>query len=75
MVTDVAAGDTITRGAVRFFRIWPILATSVSVAGNVAHAVLTAPSAMVPWRRRGGHWQMRDIQTVQIASRNLSLHK
>jgi hypothetical protein len=31
----------------RFFWIWLILATSVSVAGNVAHAVLTAPSATV----------------------------
>jgi hypothetical protein len=47
MIADVAAGDATTRGAVRFFWIWLILATSVSVAGNVAHAVLTAPSATV----------------------------
>jgi hypothetical protein len=44
MVANVAAGDATTRGAARFFWIWLILATSVSVAGNVAHAVLTAPS-------------------------------
>ena len=47
MIAEVAAGDTTTRGAVRFFWIWLIPATSVSVAGNVAHAVLTAPSATV----------------------------
>jgi hypothetical protein len=47
MIAEVAAGDTTTRGAVRFFWIWLILATSVSVAGNVAHAVLTAPTATV----------------------------
>lgn len=44
MVADVTAGDATTGGAVRFFWIWLILATSVSVAGNVAHAVLTAPT-------------------------------
>ena len=47
MIANAAAGDTTTRGAVRFFWIWLIPATSVSVAGNVAHAVLTAPSATV----------------------------
>ena len=47
MVTDVAAAHATTRRAVRFFWIWLILATSVSVAGNVAHAVLTAPGGMV----------------------------
>jgi Protein of unknown function (DUF2637) len=47
MIAEVAAGDATTRGAVRFFWIWLTLATSVSVAGNVAHAVLTAPSGTV----------------------------
>jgi hypothetical protein len=47
VIGDGAAGDAATRGAVRFFWTWLILATSVSVAGNVAHAVLTAPSATV----------------------------
>jgi hypothetical protein len=32
---------------VRFFWVWLILATGVSVAGNVAHAVLSAPGATV----------------------------
>lgn len=44
MIAEAAAG---TRGAVRFFWVWLIAATSVSVAGNVAHAVLTAPSGTV----------------------------
>lgn len=44
----VAEGTTTeTRGAVRFFWTWLFLATSVSVAGNVAHAVLTAPPGTV----------------------------
>lgn len=43
----MSAGDATRRGAVRFFWIWLILATGVSVAGNVAHAVLTAPSGTV----------------------------
>jgi hypothetical protein len=47
MGADAAAGDATRRGAVRFFWTWLILATSVSVAGNVAHAVLTAPSGTV----------------------------
>jgi hypothetical protein len=47
MIANVAGGDATTRAAVRFFWIWLILATSVSVAGNVAHAVLTAPNATV----------------------------
>jgi hypothetical protein len=47
MIANVAGGDATTRTAVRFFWIWLILATSVSVAGNVAHAVLTAPSGTV----------------------------
>lgn len=36
-----------TQGAVRFFWTWLFLATGVSVAGNVAHAVLTAPPGTV----------------------------
>jgi len=47
MVADSAVNDATTRAAVRFFWVWLIGATSVSVAGNVAHAVLTAPSATV----------------------------
>ena len=44
----VAEGTTTeARGAVRFFWTWLFLATSVSVAGNVAHAVLTAPPGTV----------------------------
>lgn len=31
----------------RFFWTWLLLATGVSVAGNVAHAVLTAPAGFV----------------------------
>jgi hypothetical protein len=34
-------------GAARFFWVWLILATGVSVTGNVAHAVLTAPTGTV----------------------------
>jgi Protein of unknown function (DUF2637) len=41
---DSPAGDVTAAKAVRFFWAWLIAATSVSVAGNVAHAVLTAPS-------------------------------
>jgi len=33
-----------TRGAARFFWMWLIVATSMSVTGNVAHAVLQAPA-------------------------------
>jgi hypothetical protein len=47
VIADVAAGDATRRGAARFFWIWLMLATGVSVAGNVAHAVLTAPSGTV----------------------------
>lgn len=45
----MVAEETIneTRGAVRFFWTWLFLATTVSVAGNVAHAVLTAPPGTV----------------------------
>jgi len=46
MSADVAGAAT-TRAAVRFFWLWLITATGVSVAGNVAHAVLTAPTATV----------------------------
>jgi hypothetical protein len=44
MTADSPAGDATAGKAVRFFWAWLIAATSVSVAGNVAHAVLTAPS-------------------------------
>lgn len=36
-----------TRAAVRFFWAWLLLATGVSVAGNVTHAVLAAPPGTV----------------------------
>lgn len=45
MVAEEATNET--RGAVRFFWTWLLLATTVSVGGNVAHAVLTAPSGTV----------------------------
>jgi hypothetical protein len=35
------------RGAARFFWLWLIVATSMSVTGNVAHAVLHAPASAV----------------------------
>ena len=47
MSVDVAARDAATRGAVRFFWVWLMLATGVSVGGNVAHAVLMAPGGRV----------------------------
>lgn len=45
----MVAGETTkeTRAAVRFFWTWLLVATTVSVAGNVAHAVLTAPPGTV----------------------------
>src|SRR6476660_7507779 len=36
-----------TRGAARFFWMWLIVATSMSVTGNVAHAVLHAEAGTV----------------------------
>jgi len=47
MIADATAFDASTRGAVRFFWVWLMVAAGVSVAGNVAHAVLTAPAATV----------------------------
>ncbi len=47
MTVDAKGFDTTTRGAVRFFWGWLVAATGVSVAGNVAHAVLTAPVGTV----------------------------
>jgi hypothetical protein len=44
MIADSPAGEATARKAVRFFWAWLIAATGVSVAGNVAHAVLSAPS-------------------------------
>lgn len=35
------------RKAVRFFWAWLILATSLSIAGNVTHAILKAPEGAV----------------------------
>lgn len=47
MIAEARASEAITGGAVRFFWVWLIVATGVSVAGNVAHAVLTAPMGTV----------------------------
>jgi hypothetical protein len=47
MIAEARASEATTAGAVRFFWVWLVLATSVSVAGNVAHAVLTAPMGTV----------------------------
>lgn len=44
MTANHPVGEDTARKAVRFFWAWLIAATIVSVAGNVAHAVLTAPS-------------------------------
>jgi hypothetical protein len=49
MAVDASASETAKPvGATRFFWVWLITATGVSVAGNVAHAVLTAPTDRVP---------------------------
>ena len=47
MVAEPRTAEACTAGAVRFFWVWLIAATGVSVAGNVAHAVLTAPTGTV----------------------------
>jgi hypothetical protein len=47
MTAGARASESTTGGAVRFFWTWLIVATGVSVAGNVAHAVLTAPMGTV----------------------------
>jgi Protein of unknown function (DUF2637) len=44
---EARASEPTAGGAVRFFWVWLMLATGVSVAGNVAHAVLTAPMGTV----------------------------
>jgi hypothetical protein len=46
-IVEARAFEAATGGAVRFFWAWLIMATGVSVAGNVAHAVLTAPMGTV----------------------------
>jgi Protein of unknown function (DUF2637) len=46
-MADARAFEPTTVGAARFFWVWLILATGVSVAGNVAHAVLSAPMGRV----------------------------
>jgi hypothetical protein len=43
---DPAIGDAATRGAWRFYWAWLVFATSVSVLGNIAHALLVAPDAL-----------------------------
>jgi hypothetical protein len=47
MIAKARASEATTTGAVRFCWVWLVVATSVSVAGNVAHAVLTAPMGTV----------------------------
>lgn len=46
-MAEVKAAEPATEGAARFFWMWLISATGVSVAGNVAHAMLTAPPGTV----------------------------
>jgi hypothetical protein len=43
---DPAIIDGATRSARRFYWIWLVFATSVSVLGNIAHALLVAPDAV-----------------------------
>ena len=43
---DAKRIDVTTRGASRFYWCWLIFATSVSVLGNIAHALLVAPDAL-----------------------------
>jgi hypothetical protein len=43
---DAKRIDATTRGASRFYWCWLIFATSVSVLGNIAHALLVAPDAL-----------------------------
>jgi hypothetical protein len=47
LIAEARSAESSAGGAVRFFWVWLILATGVSVAGNVAHAVLTAPTGTV----------------------------
>jgi hypothetical protein len=47
MIAEARTSEATAGGAVRFFWVWLIVATGVSVAGNVAHAVLTAPMGTV----------------------------
>jgi Protein of unknown function (DUF2637) len=47
LMAEARACEPTTGGAARFFWVWLILATGVSVAGNVAHAVLSAPTGRV----------------------------
>ena len=47
MIAEARSAETGAGSAVRFFWVWLIVATGVSVAGNVAHAVLTAPTGTV----------------------------
>jgi hypothetical protein len=46
------------RSAARFFWAWLIVATAMSVTGNVAHAVLDAPArhGRAGGRCRAGNW-------------------
>jgi hypothetical protein len=43
---DGAVLDSSTRGVARFYWGWLVFATTVSVAGNVTHALLVAPNAL-----------------------------
>jgi len=42
-LSDRAAAEPAARSAVRFFWCWLVVATSMSLCGNVAHALLAAP--------------------------------
>jgi hypothetical protein len=47
MSASAATLEASARGATRFFWLWLFVATSMSVAGNVAHAVMNAPKGTV----------------------------
>jgi Protein of unknown function (DUF2637) len=47
MSASAATLEASARGATRFFWLWLFVATSMSVAGNVTHAVMNAPKGTV----------------------------
>ncbi|HXA13397.1 MAG TPA: DUF2637 domain-containing protein [Mycobacterium sp.] len=47
MSASTATLEASARGATRFFWLWLFVATSMSVAGNVTHAVMNAPKGTV----------------------------
>lgn len=49
MTANSTPAERVHRRAVRFFWTWLVIATAVSLAGNVAHAWLTAPPGAARW--------------------------